>query len=82
MAARMNWLEVVRWLVDHGADVNALDAAERLPMGYATGEADWIAFGVTDVVGLLPDMVALLEELGSPAPRTPPGEAATPRPTP
>jgi ankyrin repeat protein len=82
MAVRMNWLEVAAYLVEHGADVNAVDAAGRIPMGYATGEADWIAFGVTDVVGLLPDMVTLLEELGSPPPRTPPGEAAPPRPTP
>jgi ankyrin repeat protein len=63
MASRTNRGQVVRWLAAHGGDLYAEDDEGRLPMGYATGEADWIAFGTSDVVGVLPEMVAVLEEL-------------------
>jgi ankyrin repeat protein len=63
MASRTNRGQVVRWLYAHGGDLYAQDDEGRTPMGYATGEADWIAFGTSDVVGVLPEMVAVLEEL-------------------
>ena len=63
MASRTNRGQVVRWLAARGGDLHAQDAEGRTPMGYATGEADWIAFGTSDVVGVLPEMVAVLEEL-------------------
>ncbi len=63
MASRTNRGEVVRWLYAHGGDLRAQDNEGRTPMGYATGEADWVAFGTSDVVGVLPEMVAVLEEL-------------------
>jgi ankyrin repeat protein len=64
MASRTNRGQVVRWLAAHGGDLYAKDDQGRTPMGYATGEADWVAFGTSDVVGVLPEMVAVLEELG------------------
>src|SRR5690606_48687 len=63
MAARTNRGKVVRYLHAHGGDLHAKDDEGRTPMGYATGEADWVAFGTSDVVGVLPEMVAVLEEL-------------------
>jgi ankyrin repeat protein len=63
MASRTNRGRVVRWLHAHGGDLYARDDEGRTPMGYATGEADWIAFGTSDVVGVLPEMVAVLEDL-------------------
>ncbi len=68
MASRTNRGKVVRYLSEKGGDLYAQDSEGRSPMGYATGAADWVAFGTSDVVGVLPEMVAVLEELGVPRP--------------
>jgi ankyrin repeat protein len=70
MAARTNRTKVIRWLAAHGGDLNAKDSQGRTVMGYATGAADWVAFGTSDVVGVLPQMVATLTDLGVPAPQS------------
>ncbi|MES2624363.1 MAG: ankyrin repeat domain-containing protein [Pseudomonadota bacterium] len=61
--ARLNWPEVVKFLVEHGADLNAKDKNGLIPLDYATGKADSQSFGNFNVVGELPEMAALLQEL-------------------
>jgi ankyrin repeat protein len=62
-SARLNWLEVVKFLVANGADLNAKDNNGLIPLDYATGKADSQSFGNFNVVGELPEMAALLQEL-------------------
>jgi ankyrin repeat protein len=61
-AARANWLEVVKFLVESGADLHAEDRNGLLPLDYATGKADSQTFGNFNVVGELPEMAALLQQ--------------------
>src|SRR5688572_4464750 len=61
--ARLNWLEVVKFLVDNGANLDAKDNNGLIPLDYATGKADSQTFGNFNVVGELPEMAALLQEL-------------------
>jgi ankyrin repeat protein len=61
--ARLNWPEVVKFLVAHGADLEAKDNNGLIPLDYATGKADSQAFGNFNVVGELPEMAALLQQL-------------------
>lgn len=62
-AVRLNWQQVVRFMVDSGADLLARDARGLIPLDYATGKADSVSFGNFDVVGELPEMAALVREL-------------------
>jgi ankyrin repeat protein len=62
-SARLNWLEVVKFLVANGADLNAEDKNGLIPLDYATGKADSQSFGNFNVVGELPEMAALIQEL-------------------
>jgi len=68
-SARMNWHTVVEFLVDKGADLYAQDNRGLIPLQYATGEADVERFGGSDVVGKLPEMAALLQNLMEENPR-------------
>jgi uncharacterized protein len=61
--ARLNLLSVVRFLVDHGANLEAKDNRGLIPLDYATGRADTQSLGDFNVVGELPEMAALLTEL-------------------
>lgn len=61
--ARLNWLEVVKFLVSRGADLHATDRNGLIPLDYATGKADTQSLGNFDVVGELPEMAALLQKL-------------------
>jgi ankyrin repeat protein len=61
-AARANWLDVVKFLVENGADLQAADNNGLLPIDYATGKADSQTFGNFNVVGELPEMAALLQQ--------------------
>jgi ankyrin repeat protein len=61
--ARLNWLPVVKFLVDKGADLQAKDNRGLIPLDYATGKADTQSLGDFNVVGELPEMAALLTEL-------------------
>jgi ankyrin repeat protein len=61
--ARLNWLPVVEFLVEKGADLQAKDNRGLIPLDYATGKADTQAFGGFNVVGELPEMAALLTKL-------------------
>jgi len=67
--ARANWLEVVKYLVDKGADLYAQDKNGLLPLDYATGKADSQTFGNFDMVGELPEMAALLQQYMDARPR-------------
>lgn len=67
--ARANWLEVVKFLVDNGADLYAQDKNGLLPIDYATGKADSQTFGNFNVVGELPEMAALLQQYMDAKPR-------------
>ncbi len=58
---RRNYLDVVAWLADHGADLQAVDTRGRTPRDYAIGRADQLGFGGNNVVGLLPEMADLVE---------------------
>ena len=60
-AVRANWLAVVAFLVESGADLQAQDRNGLVPMDYASGKADSESFGNFDVVGELPEMAALLQ---------------------
>ncbi len=62
-SARLNWQEVVKYLVAHGGDLNAKDGRGLIPLDYAIGKADSQAFGNFNVVGELPEMAALLKNL-------------------
>jgi len=62
---RLNWQEVVRYLVANGADLHAQDKYGLIPLDYATGKADSQTFGNFNVVGELPEMAALITELMS-----------------
>lgn len=62
-AVRLNWMEVVKFLVEQGADLAARDARGLIPLDYATGKADSVSFGNFDVVGELPEMAALVKGL-------------------
>jgi ankyrin repeat protein len=73
--ARLNWLEVTRFLVKNGANLYARDARGLLPIDYATGKADTESFGNFNVVGELPEMAALLQSLMDAAPQAIPQEA-------
>jgi len=67
-SARLNWQEVVKYIVAHGGDLNAKDARGLIPLDYAIGKADSQSFGNFNVVGELPEMAALLKNLmGLPA---------------
>jgi ankyrin repeat protein len=69
LAVRQSWPDVVRYLAEKGADLNAVDARGLTLMDYASGKADSNEFGTTDVVGVLPEMQALIAELtGQPLP--------------
>jgi ankyrin repeat protein len=61
--ARLNWLPVVKFLVEKGADLQAKDSRGLIPLDYATGKADTQSLGDFNVVGELPEMAALLTEL-------------------
>jgi ankyrin repeat protein len=61
-AARANWLEVVKYLVERGADLHAADKNGLTPLDYATGKADTEQFGSFNMVGELPEMAALLQQ--------------------
>lgn len=61
--ARLNWLPVVKFLVEKGADLQAKDNRGLIPLDYATGKADTQSLGDFNVVGELPEMAALLTEL-------------------
>lgn len=63
--ARLNWLEVVQFLVARGADLHAADRNGLIPLDYATGKADTQTLGNFNVVGELPEMAALLQKLMS-----------------
>ena len=68
-AVRANWQEVVRFLVENGADLHIKDRNGLMPIDYATGKADSESFGNFDVVGELPEMAALLQKyMDAPAP--------------
>ncbi len=60
---RLNWPEVVKFLVAKGADLNAKDKRGLIPLDYATGKADSQSFGNFNVVGELPEMTVLIQEL-------------------
>jgi ankyrin repeat protein len=62
-SARQNSLEVVKFLVAQGADLHAKDRNGLIPLDYATGKADTQSLGNFNVVGELPEMAALLQEL-------------------
>lgn len=62
-AVRRNWQEVVRFLVDNGADLQAEDQRGLKPLDWALGRADSQTLGNFDVVGELPEMAALLRDL-------------------
>lgn len=68
-AVRANWLEVVKFLVDKGADIYLQDKNGLLPIDYATGKADSQTFGNFNVVGELPEMAALLQQYMDAKPR-------------
>lgn len=71
LAVRGNMLDVVRWLVGNGADLNARDGRGLDMMAYASGGADINEFGTTDIVGVLPEMQQLVAELtGLPVPES------------
>lgn len=61
--ARLNWLPVVEFLVERGADLQAQDNRGLIPLDYATGKADTQSLGDFNVVGELPEMAALLTKL-------------------
>ncbi len=61
--ARLNMLQLVQFIVDHGGNLYAKDKNGLLPLDYATGKADSQSFGNFDVVGELPEMAALLQRL-------------------
>jgi len=61
--ARLNWLPVVEFLVEKGADLQAKDSRGLIPLDYATGKADTQSLGNFNVVGELPEMAALLTKL-------------------
>lgn len=61
-AVRANWLEVVRFLIENGADLELEDKRGLKPIDYALGKADSDNFGNFDVVGELPEMAALLQQ--------------------
>jgi ankyrin repeat protein len=63
LAVRGSMPTVVRWLAAQGADLDALDDRGRDLMAYASGGADINEFGTTDIVGVLPEMQALVQEL-------------------
>lgn len=63
VSTRLGWGQVVRLLAEKGADLEATDGRGLTPMDYANGGADSVAFGNFNVVGELPEMVALLNEL-------------------
>jgi ankyrin repeat protein len=66
--ARLNWQKVVKYIVEHGGDLNAKDNRGLIPLDYAIGKADSQSFGNFNVVGELPEMAALLKSLmGLPA---------------
>ena len=71
-AVRSNQMEVVRFLIGKGGDLQAKDARGLIPRDYATGRADQLGFGGNNVVGLLPEMADLVEnamrEQGIPVP--------------
>lgn len=62
-SARMNWSNVVTFLVEQGADLHATDDRGLIPLDYATGKADSQSLGAFDVIGELPEMAALLQKL-------------------
>ncbi len=62
-SARLNWLEVVKYIAAHGGDLNAKDGRGLIPLDYAIGKADSQSFGNFNVVGELPEMAALLKGL-------------------
>ena len=68
-SARMNWANVVEFLVANGADLYATDNRGLIPLQYATGDADVEQFGGSDIVGELPEMAALLQKLMDENPR-------------
>lgn len=63
VTTRTNRGAVVRFLVENGADLQAENKRGLTAIDYATGAADVIGFGISDVVGELPEMIALLNEL-------------------
>jgi ankyrin repeat protein len=59
-AALQGWTEVVRFLAENGAPLEAVDAAGRSPLDYATGRG----MGVRGADGVArPDTVSAIEEL-------------------
>lgn len=70
-AVRADWRDVVRWLAAQGADLMLADARGRTLMDYASGNANVVELGTTDVVGVLPEMQQLVHELtGLPIPES------------
>lgn len=61
--ARLNMLNTVQFIVDHGGNLYAKDNNGLIPLDYATGKADSQTFGNFNVVGELPEMAALLQKL-------------------
>lgn len=68
-SARMNWKNVVTFLVENGADLYAEDDNGLIPLDYASGKADSQSLGAFDVIGELPEMAALLQKLMAENPR-------------
>lgn len=67
-AVRLNWFEVVEFLLANGADINAKDSRGLIPLDYALGKADSQSMGNFDVVGELPEMAALIRGFMSASP--------------
>jgi ankyrin repeat protein len=63
LAVRLNWLDVVRYLVTKGADLAATDDRGFIPLDYATGKAEIMTEGNFGLLGELPEMAALVREL-------------------
>jgi len=61
--ARLNMLQLVQFIVDHGGNLYVKDKNGLIPLDYATGKADSQSFGNFNVVGELPEMAALLQQL-------------------
>jgi ankyrin repeat protein len=68
-SVRQGWGKVVRFLAEHGANLYQADSNGLLPMDYANGKADSQSFGNFNVVGELPEMIALLQTLMDENPR-------------
>ena len=63
LAVRLNWLDVVQALVAMGADLAATDDRGFSPVDYAAGKAELMTEGNFGLLGELPQMSALLNDL-------------------